>query len=398
MGKPSLTKVVIGQLVNDAGGAPMNTFHAVGDVNGDGRPDIVICGRNGRMVWLENTGKGKEFPVHLIDDVDKMECGGSLVDLTGSGRLDIINGGDWRSTEIFWWQNPGPSEGKWKRRLVADTRQSQFHDTIVGDVTGDGQKSLVFTNQHGPGGTTVFRIPLPKDPFVSPWPGLEVMGSGKSEKNIGSGGQQPEEGLAIGDVDGDGKNELVAGTHWYKYAGPGKPWQAHKFASGYITTKIVVADIDGDGQSEIILSEGDPCVYGRPKGGKAGWFKPGRDIHKMWTEHVVAEGLLDAHSLQAADLCGNGRLDILVGEVGVADDKTDAYVGRPPQIMVFENLGRGAFTRHLIDEGTGIHEAVLVDMRGKGVLDLVGKPLHGPEKWNVHVYFNNRAGRPTAKR
>jgi len=39
-----------------------------------------------------------------------------------------------------------------------------------------------------------------------------------------------------------------------------------------------------------------------------------------------------------------------------------------------------------------------VDMRGKGVLDLVGKPLHGPEKWNVHVYFNNRAGRPTAKR
>jgi hypothetical protein len=389
MGRPNFTKRVVGEVANDVPPAQMNTFSAVADVNCDGLPDIVVCGRNGRMVWLENRGEGAAFPLHLVDDVTAMECGGSLVDLTGDGLLDIINGSDWRGTEIFWWQNPGAAGGKWKRRLIANTRQSQFHDTIVGDVTGDGTRSLVFTNQHGPGGTTLYRVPLPKDPAESPWPGLEAMAAGKSEKNVGTGGRQPEEGVAIGDVDGDGKPEVVSGTHWYKYVGSGKPWEAHQFAAGYITTKIAVGDLDGDGRQEIVLAEGDPCVYGRPKGGKVGWFKPKGDAAAMWEERVLEDGLLDAHSLQVGDILGSGRLDILVGEVGVGG-ANDAYAVRPPRLLVFANEGEGRFTRHVVDEGTGIHDAVLVDMRRKGVLDIVGKPLHGPEKWKVHVYYNNR--------
>jgi len=51
------------------------------------------------MVWLENKGAGEKWEQHLVDEVDMMECGGSLYDLTGSGNLDIINGDDWRSDE-----------------------------------------------------------------------------------------------------------------------------------------------------------------------------------------------------------------------------------------------------------------------------------------------------------
>jgi hypothetical protein len=112
----------------------------------------------------------------------------------------------------------------------------------------------------------------------------------------------------------------------------------------------------------------------------------------MWEEHILEDFLLDAHSLQLGELCGNGRLDLLVGEVGMADKTTDAYIVRPPRLIVYENDGKGNFTRHVIDEGTGIHDAVLADMRNKGVLDIVGKPLHGPEKWKVHVYYNRRGG------
>ena len=392
MAKPSFTKTVVGEVKNDLPPSPMNTFSAVGDVNGDGRPDIALSGRDGRMVWLENPGPaGREWKLHLVDEVQGMECGGSLWDLLGRGRRDIINGGDFRSDQIFWWENPG-TDGKWKKRVVAKAAGTQIHDTLIGDVTGDGRPSLLFTNQHAPGGTTIYRVPLPKDPTVSPWPGLEAVDTGKSERNTGTGGTQPEEGLAIGDIDGDGKNELVAGTHWYKYAGEGKSWKAHKFATGYITTKITIGDLDGDGKNEIVLSEGDPCVYGRGQGGKAAWFKPAGDIGGLWEEHVIEDGLFDAHSLRLGDLCGNGKLDLLVGEVGKAG-AGDAYEGHAPRIMVFENLGGGKFARHVIDEGTGIHEAALADMRGIGVLDIVGKPLHGPEKWKVHVYYNNRPGR-----
>jgi len=390
MAAPAFTKKVIARVENDIPPGQMNTFLAVGDINGDGLPDMALCGRNGEMVWLENKGEGADWEKHLVEKVDKMECGGSLVDLTGNGFLDIINGGDFRSDEVYWWENPGRLGVEWTRRVVASTGATQIHDTIIGDVTGDGTISLVFTNQHGPGGTSIYRVPLPDDPTVSPWPGLEVVAAGKHEPNPYRGPQrggdtQPEEGLAIGDVDGDGKNELVGGTHWYKYVA-GK-WEGHKFATGYITTKIAIGDIDGDGKNEILLSEGDPCVYGKTQGGRLGWFKPTGGLTAMWEEHVLEDGLIDAHTLQLGDMTGNGHLDILVGEVGEGNLDTGAYTGRLPRILAFENDGQGNFARHVIDESTGIHDGVLVDTLNRGVLDFVCKPLHGPDKWHVIVFY-----------
>jgi len=413
MSKPRFTKRVIGQLVNDTPPAQMNLLLAAGDIDGNGLLDLALCGRNGKMVWLENKGKATEWKQHLTGQVDKMECGGSLYDLTGNGYLDIINGSDWRLDEIYWWENPGIPGEKWMKRMIAKTGNNQFHDTIIGDVTGDGVISLAFTNQFG--GTNIYRLPLPQDPRVSPWPNLEVIATGKTEPNPHRNeGVQPEEGLAVGDVDGDGKNEVVCGTHWYKYIDKG--WQGHRFAAGYITTKVAIGDIDGDGRNEIVLSEGDPCVYGRIQGGKLAWFKPKSDITEMWNEHVLADGLLDAHTLQLGDICGNGYLDILVGEVGVTHQQVKdyraskksrgtlferiinrnplSYAIKQPRILVFENDGRANFTQHLIDKGTGIHDGLLADVLNRGVLDIVGKPLHGPEKWNVCVWYNNRGCKP----
>lgn len=247
----------------------------------------------------------------------------------------------------------------------------------------------MFTNQKGENGTTIFYVPFPENPTVSPWPDLKIIASGKSEPNPGKPeGYQPEEGLAIGDIDGDGKNELVSGTHWYKFV-DGK-WEGHKFATGYISTKCAIGDIDGDGKNEILLSEGDPCVYGKTQGGKISWFKPAENIYGMWQEHVIEDFLFDAHSLQLGDICGNDNPDILVAEVGKANVDRSGYVERSPRLFVFENDGKGNFTRHVIDEGTGTHDAVLVDVWNRGTLDIIGKPLAGDEMWKVHVWRNNR--------
>jgi len=390
MSKPSFTKKVIGMVNDDVPNAVFNALSVVGDINGDGFDDVVIGAVNGKLVWFENKGEIGEWKMHIIDDqVTNLECGGSLVDLTGNGLPDLICGNNAGGDGVYWWENTGRPDEKWTKRLIIKTGHMQIHDTIVGDITGDGKKALIFTNQRTGKGTRIYYIPIPEDPTVSPWPDVQIIAEGKSEPNPYSpAGFQPEEGLAIGDVDGDGVNELICGTHWYKYNGKG--WDGYKFASGYLTCKCAVGDVDGDGRNEIVLSEGDPVIYGKTQGGKLAWFKPKGDITEMWEEHVLEDNLLDAHSLQLGDICGNGKVDIFVGEIGVADKQRE-YKIRLPRLLVFENDGKGNFTRYVIDEGTGTHEAMLADTRKRGVLDIVGKPLHDAEIWNVHVWYNNLA-------
>jgi hypothetical protein len=387
---PTFKKHVVGTVVNAVGTGQMNTLGIVGDVNRDGRPDILISGRNGRMVWLENPGSPRgPWREHHIKDISKIECGGSFYDLDGDGYLDVINGSESGFDEIYWWQNPGPAGGEWTQRTILKTGYGQFHDTLIGDAMNTGHPCLIFTNQKE--GTTIYCIPLPTDPTRSPWPDAQVVARHKWEPNPrhtwNPKGEQPEEGLALGDIDGDGKNELVCGTHWYKYVNG--VWQGHRFAKDYLTTKCVIADVNGDGKNEILLAEGDPVVYGKKEGGKLGWFTPGDDITALWREHIIDNGLLDAHSLVVGDHCGNGKADLFVAEIGEAGPG-DMYVRREPRLMIYENNGPATlWKQHIIDEGTGTHEAVMIDMFGRGKLDIVGKALHGPEKWNVHIWVRD---------
>ncbi len=60
--------------------------------------------------------------------------------------------------------------------------------------------------------------------------------------------------------------------------------------------------------------------------------------------------------------------------------------------MIYENDGTGRFTRHSVDQGIGTHHARLADFQGKGVLDIVSRPLHGPDKWKIFVWYNNAGG------
>lgn len=378
---PAFEKQILTTVSDPQHSSPMHLLAAVGDIDGDGRLDYVVSASDGQMVWLQNTDD-QQWPARLIDDVQRMGYGGTLSDLTGNGLPDVINGNDRRGDELYWWENSGDWDQRWKRRLIAKTGIFQIHDIVAADITGDGTLSLVFTNRMGAAGTSVFRVPVPINPRVSPWPGIETICVGAAEQDErtieGGDGPQPEEGLAVGDIDGDGRLELISGTRWFKYV-RGR-WQAHKFVRGYLATRCAVGDINGDGRDEIVLAESSDTV-----GGRLAWFEPGRDPTKPWTEHLLAEDLQGARSLAVADLLGNS--DIVVGEAGNRNQQQE-LTGRPPELRVYRNEGSGNFTPHVIDSGTGTDRSIVAITTDSGKYDIVGKPPYGDDRWSVIRWKN----------
>lgn len=361
------------------------SFCLAHDLTGNGRPDIIIGAMGlqmplsllGRQIelrnqpgtgdiirrletnlfWYENPG----WERHRIADVSQIDVGGTLGDITGNGRLDLVVGQGINHHDLYWLEQPNDPRDPWDQWLITDVFE-KYHDVAVADVDNDGEPEVVGLSQES---EVVFYYDIPDDPRRSPWPdGCRHIVAEDIEV----------EGLEVVDIDGDGQRELIAGPNIFRQsASSNDAWERERIAPGWEWTRIAVADIDGDGELEVVLAEGDrPYADGRP--GRVGWFDP-----PDWTVTVLRDDLFCPHSLQVADFTDNGHLDIYVAEMGLGEN-TD------PKQFVFHNEGDGEFKEELVFSGIPTHEAKAVDVTGNGQLDIVGKS-YAPTR-HVDVWYN----------
>lgn len=376
------------------------------DLTGDGYPDLIVGGMGaealpvigdrsvpvlGRLLrrlerglfWYENPGAGRhdgtaEWTRHTLSpSSDVHALGSALGDVTGNGRLDLLVGQGYGGSDIYWFERPADPRREWTKRLVADDF-SKYHDLAFGDVDNDGDPEVVGLSQES---RTVFYYDVPSDPTRSPWPSehLTVVDRGVDV-----------EGLEIADVDGDGDNELIAGTAIYHHSGAAtgtRPssrrvevdggaasdvaagWTRTDVATGWDWTRVAVGDLDGDGDTEVVFAEGDSPTYGTHMG-RVAWFDP-----PEWEPHVLADDLFCPHTLQVADFDDTGAPDVYVAEMGLGDHDDSA------RHLRFRNRGGGEFTEEVVETGVPTHEARAVDVDGDGRPDVIGKSFEP----NVHV-------------
>lgn len=142
---------------------------------------------------------------------------------------------------------------------------------------------------------------VPSDPTVSPWP---------SECRHLICKDVAVEGLAIADLDGDGLNEVVAGPNIFKPLRDESGAWSRKIISEFHArtygglvfseTRVKVVDLNEDGILDLVISECESEM------GRLAWFES-----PDWEMHVIKDGLFNPHSLQLADFNKDGHMDIL---------------------------------------------------------------------------------------
>jgi Xylose isomerase-like TIM barrel/FG-GAP-like repeat/FG-GAP repeat len=317
------------------------------------------------LVWYRRTPSGWDRYV-IEKDFLPIEAGGAAYDIDGDGDNDIVFGNDWQGNKLWWWENPYPNFDPavpWKRHLIKDGGANQHHDQIFADFKGTGKPQLAFWNQQA---KTIFLADIPKDPrHTEPWPYVPIFVGAAGE---GTGGAALyAEGMDAYDIDGDGQPDLLAGNYWFKYQGGntfkpikvgiiGGRIKAGRFKPGKYP-QIVIAPGDGSGPLMIYECNGNPENPEDWKGTR-----------------LLNRDMTHGHTLDIADIDGDGNLDIFAAEQGKWTRERTELDNPDASAWILYGDGKGGFRTTLLAKGQGWHDSKIADVDGDGDLDIVQHP------------------------
>jgi FG-GAP-like repeat len=96
-----------------------------------------------------------------------------------------------------------------------------------------------------------------------------------------------------------------------------------------------------------------------------------------WVGHDLAgRDVIHGHSLQIADVDGDGNLDIFAAEMAKWTESRPDPDNPNAEAWIFYGDGRGHFRKTLFSRGIGFHEARVADLNGDGMPDILDKPYN----------------------
>jgi hypothetical protein len=319
---------------------------ALGDVDGDGDLDLISANSNGMQLWINN---GSATPFSGVVPVSIGSGGAAaliLRDLNGDGALDLISGTDGPNRILINNGSANPFAGVTALAISSDTDATNA--LAVGDVNGDGHLDLIAGNN---GVNRLYLNNGSNNPF-----------QGVSGTNVSSDSANTRT-LALGDLDGDGDLDLIAGNNGfnriYLNNGSNAPFQTVLGTNlGTVaddTRALALGDLDGDGDLDLIVAgQQNRRLY----------LNPGTPTGLTAVSGVsLGDASTTTSALMLADLDGDGDLDLLLGNASTNQlllniGQLEPFAQATANTIAFTNLPAAA-------------AIALGDLNGDGALDLV---------------------------
>jgi hypothetical protein len=368
---------------------------AAGDFNHDGVLDITIGNRyylgpaftDSRELYLGQAfNPAKEYGPAMVNYAG---------DYTGDGWDDILVA-ESRAPALY--VNPHGESRRWTRYTVFPEVVSE--SITFTDVNNDGKIDAVFAGSN----TVQWAASDPANP-TGPWKSYAVSEAGPWGASI--------HGIGAGDINGDGKVDLIAPHGWWEQPAGGAavtPWTFHQGAfgrAGNAGGNIEIYDVNGDKLPDVVTALA-------AHGFGLAWYEQKRDVQGKITfvEHQIMGDFAaknpgnvtftELHALTMADVDGDGVKDIITGKRAWAH--LDSYSDPDPMgaavLYWFKTIrdpkgpGGARFVPELIHNRSGVGSMIQVaDLNKDGAIDIMaGTNRGGHIFWGVPGRGGRAAG------
>jgi hypothetical protein len=355
----------------DAGTSGVTSV-AIGDLNNDGKLDVVVASAGSVSVFMgKGNGSFKPAVVYSSGGVNFVPVSVPLLlaDLNGDGKLDVIvgnqtNQGSGDGSVVVLLNN---GDGTLQSAKGYDSGGFLISSVAVADLNSDGKQDLVVVNCAASGSSSCF--------FTAGGTVGVLLGNGdgtfRTVQSYARGGSGTSwSPVKVADVNGDGKPDVLVGNSCAVKIkgedavctndgsvgvltgnGDGTLRPVVNFDTGSSdAASIVLADMDDDGKTDLVVQNGSTPAVLRGKG----------DGTFLYPDRYNSRGIMGGSAVLVADINGDGIPDL----IGFGATSVDF-------IWVLLGNGSGFTEPFTYITGYGLSQAVVEDVNSDGRPDLL---------------------------